>query len=59
METKCPKCKDEDCHELVSVQNNPNLISCRNCGHVYFVELKLIYRKAYEKEPGCFSIDKN
>ncbi len=56
MHTTCPKCKNENWNETINIENNPNLIACEDCDHVYFVELKLVYKKAYNREDGGFSL---
>lgn len=59
METICPKCKAHNYNETITMDNNPNLITCEDCRHVYFVELKLIYKKAYKHTNAGYSIIKN
>ncbi len=54
MNTICPKCECENWNETIGIQNNPNLVSCENCPHVYFVEVKLSYKKAYKSKEGGY-----
>ena len=55
MNTICPKCKNENWDETITMDNNPNLITCKECKHVYFIELKLIYKKAYKHTNSGYS----
>ena len=56
METCCPKCHANNWNETISVHNNPNLVTCKYCGHVYFVEIKVIIKKAVKGKDGCYTL---
>ena len=58
MYINCPKCKNENWNETVTINNNPNLVTCQECRYSFFVELKLVYKKAY-KHTGGYSLIKS
>lgn len=58
MNTTCPKCKKENHNETITFENNPNLITCEECRYNYFVELKLVYKKAYQNTNEVCSLVK-
>jgi hypothetical protein len=51
----CPKCKNECYDENLSIENNPNLITCDECQNVFFVEVVFKIHKAYENEGSYYT----